>query len=117
MMNVKRNVLYTSISLCLISAATFASAVTIPNPLGAVNSFCALLTNIANGIGIFIATLGTIMIVISGIMYLISAGSPERINKAKTALVYAIVGIVVGISASTIVAIVKQILSATGKTC
>lgn len=96
--------------------SSVAAAVTIPNPLG-VNSFCSLLTTIASGVGMFVATLGTIMIIISGIMFLISAGSPEKMGKAKTALIYAIIGIVVGVSASTIVAIVKEILNATGASC
>jgi len=93
--------------LCLASSAF--AAVTIPDPLGGV-TFPQLLLKIAKGVGGLIAGLGTIMIIIAGILYLISAGSPEKITKAKTALIYAIAGIAIGITATAIVEIITEIL-------
>lgn len=101
----------------LFCVASSAFAVTIPNPLGATDTFCKLLTKIASGVGMFIASLGTIMIIVAGILYLISAGSPEKMTKAKTALIYAIVGIAIGISATVIVAIIKEMLGVAGADC
>lgn len=95
----------------------FTAAVTIPNPLNGVDNFCQLLTKIASGVGVFIASLGTIMIIVAGIFYLTSAGSPERIGVAKKALFYAIIGIVIGVAASGIVEIIKGIIGANGGTC
>jgi hypothetical protein len=86
--------------------------VTLPNPLQGVNNFSDLLTKIADGVGTLIASLGTIMIIVAGILYLTSAGSPERMGKAKTALIYAIAGIVVGIAAKAIVATIKSVIGA-----
>lgn len=85
--------------------------VTIPNPLGS-SDFGGLLEKIADGVGTLIATLGTIMIIVAGILYLLSAGSPDKINTAKKALVYAIAGIAIGLAAKAIVAIVKKMLGA-----
>lgn len=117
-MNTKKIIAYiTFLASAFLLSSSANAALTIPNPLGGINNFCALLTNIATGVGMFVASLGTMMIVVSGIMYLLSAGSPERINKAKTALIYAVAGLAIGIGASTIVAIVKEILKVAGSTC
>lgn len=85
----------------------------IPNPLGNTCDFSTLLTNIAAQVGTLITILGTIMIFIAGILYLTSAGSPERIGTAKKALIYAIAGIVIGLAANAIVIIIKGILGTT----
>ena len=87
----------------------FAAPVIIPNPLN-VDNFGALLLKIARGIGVLIGSLGTIMIIVAGILYLTSAGSPERMGSAKKALFYAIAGIAIGISATAIVAIIQWVL-------
>jgi len=82
----------------------------IPNPLPGTNTIGELLIKIAGGVGTIIAALGTIMIVIAGILYLTSAGDPTKMSKAKMAFFYAIIGIAIGITATTIVAVVKDIL-------
>jgi hypothetical protein len=111
-MKMNKKIASVIIFLSLFCLVSFSSAqVTIPNPLGETNSFPALLEKIAIGVGTFISSLGTIMIIVAGILYLTSAGSPERINTAKKALIYAIVGIAIGISAYAIVAIIKGILT------
>lgn len=69
-------------------------------------SWTALLGGIAKAVGKLVASLGTVMIIVAGILYLTSAGSPERIGLAKKALIYAIAGIVIGLAASSIVDIV-----------
>jgi len=50
------------------------------------------------------------MIIVAGIFYATSAGNPEGVNKAKAALTYAVIGIVIGLAASGIVVIIKTIL-------
>jgi hypothetical protein len=100
-------------SLCL---ARFASAqeVTIPNPLQGTDSISELLTDkILPGVAGIVASLSTIMIIIAGILYLTSAGSPEKINTAKKAITYAIVGLVIAIAAGTIATIIKTTLGVT----
>lgn len=44
-----------------------------------------------------------IMVVIGGFQYVLSNGDPQRAAKAKNTIIYAIVGLVVAISAFTIV--------------
>ena len=88
------------------AAQVFAATVTIPNPLTGVKSFPDLLCKIAKVIGTIVAALGTIAILISAILYLTSAGSQEKMSKAKTALWAGIIGIIIGILAPTIVSII-----------
>lgn len=100
----------------LVSLASVA-AIEITNPLGATDTFCKLLTNIASGVGELIAILGTIMIIIAGFLFMTSAGSPEKIKTAKTALMYAIIGMVIGGLAAAIVATIKSVINAAGGGC
>ena len=103
-MIIKKVFIYLIVLVSILTITGSVMAVTIANPLagGGVNNFPQLLTKIASGIGVLITSLGTIMIIVSGILYLISAGNPERINKAKTALIYAIAGIAIGLAATAI---------------
>jgi len=103
------------LSLFCLTSFAFAQVtqVTIDNPLGT-TTFNGLLTDkIIPGVVGIIAALSTIMITIAGILYLTSAGSPERINTAKKALTYAIIGLVIAIAAGSIAAIIKNVLGVT----
>lgn len=101
----------------LFAVFSFTAAITIPNPLGGTNNFCTLLTNIGNKIGQLIGGLGSIMLIIAGIMFVFSAGNTGMITKAKSALLYAIIGMVIGFGASVIVSTVKDIINASGGSC
>ncbi|SRR3990167_5810125 len=101
----------------LLMVAGGVGAVTLVNPLGSTDTFCKLLINIILVVAGLVAALSTIMITVAGIMFILSAGSPERINKAKTAFFYAIVGFVIAISAKVIVDIIKQVINASGQGC
>ncbi len=108
-MNRKIISLVVFISLFCLTSFVLAQ-VEIPNPLGEGTDFPTLLTNIATGVGTLIGYIGVIMIIVAGILYLTSAGSPERIGTAKKALVYAVIGIVIGIAANAIVEVIKNVL-------
>ena len=60
-------------------------------------------------LGVF-GTLGIISFVISGIMYLVSAGNDDMISKAKKGMTYSIIGIIVGLSGYIIIWAVDQML-------
>jgi len=99
--------LFGLIAIPVISVA----AVTLQNPIG-YNTFPELLGAIATGIAALIGSLGVIMIVWSGILFLTSAGDPGRLGKAKTTLGWAIAGIAIGIAASGIIELIKKIIDA-----
>ena len=75
-------------------------------------TFSTILGRIVDEVGKLIATLGTTMIIVAGILYLTSAGSPERVGTAKKALMYAIAGIAIGLAASSIAEIIENIVGA-----
>ncbi len=52
--------------------------------------------------------LATIMFIVAGILFLTSAGSPERLTKAKQALIVAIFGTLIAILSKAIVTILEQ---------
>ncbi len=106
----KKALFLTSVALFGLAGFAFAQ-VSIPNPLSS-NSFNELLLKIADGVGILVASIGTIMIIVAGILYLLSAGSPEKIKNAKAALFYAIAGIAIGLAARAIVITIKGIIGA-----
>lgn len=95
----------------LFCVASTALAVEVPNFLGS-TTFKDLLLKIAGGVGEVVAALGTIMVIWAGILYLTSAGNPQKIQTAKSAITYAIIGITIGIAAKAIVEIIQNIIGA-----
>jgi len=65
-----------------------------------------LLDGIAGKVAEVVGSIGTIMVIVAGILYVTSGGSPERIGTAKKTLAYAIVGMAIGLAASAITAFV-----------
>lgn len=112
----KKIVLYLAVFISLLTIANSVNAVPLVNPLG-VDNFCGLLTSIATAVAGLVGAISVIMIIVAGIMYLLSAGSPERITKARTALFYAIAGLAIAISAGAIVATIKGVIGAQGGGC
>ena len=75
------------------------------------SDFSTMLMNIVTKVLQLIGTLGTIMFIVSGIIYIFSFGSPQAMEKGKKALFYAIIGMVVGLAATAIVAWIKSVIS------
>jgi len=96
----------------LVFASCPSGSVCIENPIR-FDTFPALLGAIAKGVATIIGGLGVIMIIYAGILFLISAGDPGRLGKAKTALGYAIIGIAVALAATGIIELIKTIIGAT----
>ena len=51
-----------------------------------------------------VAAISVLMIVISGVKFVTSNGNPESVSKARNTMIYAVVGLVVALSAEAIVA-------------
>lgn len=64
-------------------------------PAGSITNIFTMLLNWL--LGIF-AVLGVVGFVIAGIIYLVSTGDETAIARAKSAMIYSIVGIIVGLS-------------------
>lgn len=72
---------------------------------------------LSNGVewllGIF-GIVSLIAFVVSGIMYLVSSGDDGAMQKAKRAMTYSIIGVIVGLSAFLIIQAVNNMLSVSG---
>ncbi len=58
----------------------------------------------------FAAAIGALFIVISGYQYVLSAGNPEKVEKAKGGLTWAIMGFILTLSAFAIVTLLQDVL-------
>jgi hypothetical protein len=91
-----KKIVYSLIFLGLFAVTGYAFAQTqLENPLS-VDTFEGLFARITTVVGQILMAVGALMITISGLLFMTSAGKPEKINTAKAALVYAILGIVIG---------------------
>ena len=57
---------------------------------------------------VIIGALAVLMITISGFRYIVSAGDPQRVAKAKDGIIYALVGLIIAIFAESIVVFVVK---------
>ena len=105
-MNKKIVSLVIFISLFCLVGVAFGEGIT--DPLGG-QDFPTLFGNIATKVGELIAGIGTIMFVVSGILYIGSTANPDLRATAKKALMYAIVGMFIGLAATAIVSWVQQV--------
>lgn len=62
-----------------------------------------IITKIANIIAIVVGIAAVIVIIVAGIQYMVSTGDPTKVNNAKNAIIYAIVGLVIAVVARTLV--------------
>lgn len=68
-------------------------------------------SQIENVIGIVITIIGAIaflMVVLSGFRYVLAGGEPEKLAKARNALIFALVGLLIAITAQAIVSFVVK---------
>lgn len=63
----------------------------------------ASISDIVNMLLFIVGVIAVIVIIIGGIMYATSAGDPARAKKAKDAILYAVIGLVIAILAYAIV--------------
>jgi hypothetical protein len=61
--------------------------------------------------GLIFGAVAVISFVIAGILFLTANGEPEKIKTARSAVIWGIAGVVVGILAFSIIAIVISILT------
>jgi len=109
----KKNIL-TSISLGILLLPVAALAQmegTAPGGYGTPPSSAqALIHSIENLVGLVFGAIAVIMFVVSGIYFLTSGGQPEKVQTARQALIWGVAGVVVGLIAFSIVAIISSMV-------
>lgn len=57
----------------------------------------------------FIGAVAVLMIVVSGLRYITSAGDPQKASQAKNGIIYALVGVVIALTAEAIVVMATRL--------
>ena len=109
----KKTLLFITILISLLLLVNLAQAsVTIDDPLNA-GDFATLIGRITTAVRDLVGGIAVIMLVIAGIHFLTSAGDPTKLQKAKDFFKYAIIGIVIALTAEAIKDVVLYILKGT----
>lgn len=92
--------------------AVESAAITLTNPLaaGGVNSIQDLIAKITAYVLTVIGALATLMLVWAGILFVASAGSPETLGKAKQALKWAIIGLVIALAGTGLITVIQEVI-------
>lgn len=103
--------IYALLSLVLIgfSFVGLVSAETLDDPLGGKN-FTQILESITAEVALIIGPLAGAMVIVAGILFLTSAGNPDKIKTAKACLLYAVIGAVIALSTGAISATITKII-------
>jgi len=92
----------------IFSATAFAQ-VTLTNPLGSGTTVTTVLTNINAFLLLIAAPICGIMVVWGGFQMMTAAGNPEKFSEGRKTLMYAAIGFVVVIFASSISPLIESI--------
>jgi len=79
-------------------------------PGGTVGSLQQIIHAIENAVGLVFGALAVIMFVFAGVRFLTAGGEPEKVQQARSAVLWGVAGVVVGIIAFSIIAIVGSVI-------
>lgn len=65
-----------------------------------------VISKIANILSIVIGFAAIIVLIVAGIQYMVSTGDPTKVNNAKNAIIYALVGLAIAVIARAVVVFV-----------
>lgn len=68
-----------------------------------------VLDRITNYLFVILLMVAAIFIIIAGFQFVTAAGDPEKLNKAKISLLYALIGVLVAFSAKGLVKLIETI--------
>ena len=97
------------VSLILLSILAV-PALAFAQPNVTINSLEQLVSAVKRPIWVVFGLIALIAFVIAGVLFLSAAGNPEKIAQGRTAFLWGIVGVVVGIVAYSIVTIIENAL-------
>lgn len=93
--------------------STTANAQNITNPISA-NSFSQLFQQVMNYFKTIAGTVAVIFIIVGGVMYMLSAGSKDMMERAKKTLVYALAGLAIVTAAPLFLSDIQLVLKGGG---
>jgi len=108
----KTKITLISLSILLLPVMALAQMETnAPGGTGAsIGSLRQIVHSIENAMGMVFGGIAVIMFLVAGILFLTAGGTPEKVQAARSAFIWGIAGVVVGIVAFSIVAIVSSFI-------
>jgi|SRR3989344_3086690 len=76
-----------------------------------VGSLRQLIHNIENAAGLVFGGIAVIAFIVAGILFLTAGGNAEKVQAARSAFIWGIAGVVVGILAFSIIAVVGSVIT------
>ena len=76
----------------------------------AIGSLESIIQDIENAMGTIFGAIAVICFLVAGILFLTAGGVPEKVAAARSAFLWGIAGVIVGIIAFSIVAIVESFI-------
>lgn len=101
------------IALALVLSAVLLSpvvALAVPAGVPTVSGLSQIVTYIENALWIIFGLIAVIMFVVAGITFMTAGGQPDKVATARSAFIWGVAGVVVGILAYSIIAIVSTVM-------
>ena len=105
-----RKAFFTSLTIFIgfLVVASFAQALTIDNPIRA-QTIQQLIEDIITAVRNVVAALSVIAFIVASILYATSSGLPERMQQAKSFLIYTIIGVAIILVAQAVINTLQSI--------
>ena len=84
--------------------------IALAQPAVHVGSLQQMVNDIESAIWIVFGGIAVISFVVAGILFLVAAGNAEKVQQARNAFIWGVAGVVVGILAYSIIAIVSSMI-------
>lgn len=76
-----------------------------------INSLSQLILNIVNAVWVVFTVIVVIMFIVAGVLFFTAQGEPQKLQQAKTAVIWGVVGVAVGIFAFTVIYLVEHVIA------
>ena len=108
----KAKIALVSLSILLLPVIAFAQMETNApgGPGGTVGSLTQIIHDVENAAGLVFGCIAVICFLLAGILFLTAGGAPEKVQAARSAFLWGVAGVVVGIIAFSIIAIVGSMI-------
>ena len=106
MQKIKLALLSTLAGVLVLPIVAFA----LPAGVPAISSLTQIVIYIENALWVIFGLIAVVMFVMAGILFLTAGGQPEKVQSARSAFIWGVAGVVVGIVAYSIVAIVGTVM-------
>lgn len=108
MFNMNKKFILTFFSAGFLALAFFANAITLPTKEPGVLTLNGLFTGILAILWPIAAGICVVMLIVAGILFITANGDPGQVKKARDAVIWSVVGLVVAILAFSIISVVTN---------